>query len=311
MGLFDLLNRAVDWAADQIQTSTGEKDRRQYVERLKSLAHEFKEKVGAAIDQLNRAIDSFNENIRCLNELRSKKVRQNIAELFGFLNKFGNCKPAGDYTNEDQKLPTEFPQRNYDALTNYISDVDWSQDEVFINSFFLTPIGMKIKTRKQNLSMQEHIHEFQLQMDETLKELELQKFNTEQDIQICTLYVSNVEFISEFIKERIIPELELVEAFFQAEKIKNQVIADRQLEDVSFSYQINTLKGTPYEKHYQFVKNVLMFYVLSCKIYDTPVLSNLLNARTTQEDVVQLKAEKQMLTSQADMVSNSMYVRRG
>lgn len=184
MGLFDLFNRAVDWAADQIQTSTGEKDRRQYVERLKSLAHEFKEKVGAAIDQLNRAIDSFNENIRCLNELRSKKVRQNIAELFGFLKKFGNCKPAGDYINEDQKLPTEFPQRNYDALTNYISDVDWSQDEVFINSFFLTPIGMKIKTRKQNLSMQEHIHEFQLQMDETLKELELQKFNTEQDIQI-------------------------------------------------------------------------------------------------------------------------------
>lgn len=311
MGMFDLFGRAVDWAADQIQSTTGEKERRQHVDRLKSLAHEFKEKVETAVDQLNRIVDSFNEKIRILNDVRSKKVEQNIEALFTFLKKFGNCKPAGDYVGEKQKLPREFPQRDYDKITNYISDVDWSQNEVFFNSFILTPIGMGIKTQKQNISMQELINELQLQMDATLKNLEQQRFDTEQDTKICEIYVSNVEFISQFIQKKIIPELELVEAFFQAEMIKNQVICNQPVENLRFMYHVDMIKGTAYDRHYQFVKNVLMFYVVSCKIYNTPVLSNLLNARTTHDDIVQLENEKQMLTTQADLVSGAMYVKRG
>lgn len=311
MGLFDLFSRAVDWAADQIQTSTGEKDRRQFVDQLKSLASEFKERVSAAVQELNQVISSFNQQIQKLNSLRLSKVKSNIDELFRFLSQFGNCKPAEKYADEEEMLIAEFPQRDYDNITNYIVDVDWSKDEVFLNSFFLTPIGVKIKTRGQNLSMQEHLHEFRLQLDETLRELEVRQFQTEQDLKICGLYISNVEFISEFISRRILPELELVEAFFQAEKVKDQVISGQDLGLISFSYQITVIKDTIYDRHYQFVKNALMFYVLSCKIYHTPVLTNLLRAATSGEDITRLEEEKRMLLGQAELVSQAMAVKRG
>ena len=77
------------------------------------------------------------------------------------------------------------------------------------------------------------------------------------EIKICNLYTENVEFISNFISTNIIPELQLVEAFFQAEKIKNEVIAGYiPDEKITFNYSMNSIENTDYSRHYQFVKNV-------------------------------------------------------
>ena len=311
MGIRDFFNRAIDWAAEQVQASTGEAERREKVRQLKRLAEDFKEKVTEAISKLNAAIQLFNQAISELNRIRSKKVKDNIGHLYAFLKKFGSCKPAGAYADEDEKLPAEFPQQKLDSIENYIAGVDWSQEDVFMDTFFLSPLGMTLKTRKQNLSMLEQIHALELQTEATLRELRGRENVTEQERKICSLYTDNIRFISTFITDHILPELELIEAFFQAEELKNEIICGNPLENLSFTFYIQALENTPYHRHYQFVKNAFAFYVLSCRIYNTPVLTNLLQNRTTENDISQLEDEKAALVYQSTAVSETAMVPRG
>ena len=110
--------------------------------------------------------------------------------------------------------------------------------------------------------------------------------------------------MSEIIRKIIIPELRIIDAFFQVEKIKNMVLCDKELVDIEFEYSIVGLVGTKYERHYQFIKNAFAFYIMACKIYDTPVLSRLLQHNTAVEDKEILKMEKRALEIQAGKVQS-------
>lgn len=301
----------VDMAAERVQTATGEKARRQYMQSLKDMAETFKNKVTAAIDTLNQKINAFNNRITTLNQLRKNEISGKIDLLASFLRKFGNCKPCGAYADEAEKLPPEFPQRELDARENYIKDNDWSKESVFLNTFMLSFVGMKRKTQKQNLALQEEIHDFELYIRQTLDDFVLREQQTDQDIEICDMYLSNISTISHYIETTIIPELELVEAFFQATKIKDEILCDHVLNKPQFSYQLSSIIGTPYEKHYRFVKNTFLFYVISCKVYDTPVLTNLLHSNTSQADKDRLNQEKDALNESAKAVQEEMAADRG
>ena len=301
----------IDWLADKVQTSTGEKERRELVQTIKNLAEEFKQKVSEAIDQLNEKIGNFNHILTKLNEFRSKHVKENIEQLHTFLSKYGRCKPYSAYVPETDKPPAEFPMRQMVQIEDYVSEIDWSKDDVFRDTFWLSPLGMKFKTRNQNLSMHERIGELKLQIEQTVREIDAQTFTTGLEEEICNLYLKNVRMISKVITTKIIPEIELIDAFFQAEAIKDSVISESQLKEIRFHYNICTLIGTPYEQHYQFIKNALMFYVISCKIYDTPVLTHLLSHTISIDDKQQIETEHKLLLQQARTVSNSMIVMRG
>ena len=301
----------IDWLADKVQTSTGEKERRELVQTIKNLAEEFKQKVSEAIDQLNEKIGNFNHILTKLNEFRSKHVKENIEQLHTFLSKYGRCKPYSAYVPETDKPPAEFPMRQMVQIEDYISEIDWSKDDVLRDTFWLSPLGMKLKTRNQNLSMHERIGELKLQIEQTVREIDAQTFTAGLEEEICNLYLKNVRMISKVITTKIIPEIELIDAFFQAEAIKDSVISESQLKEIRFHYNICTLIGTPYEQHYQFIKNALMFYVISCKIYDTPVLTHLLSHTISIDDKQQIETEHKLLLQQARTVSNSMIVMRG
>ena len=83
------------------------------------------------------------------------------------------------------------------------------------------------------------------------------------------------------------------------------------MENLSFTFYIQALENTPYHRHYQFVKNAFAFYVLSCRIYNTSVLTNLLQNRTTENDISQLEDEKAALVYQSTAVSETAMVPRG
>lgn len=301
----------IDWLADKVQASTGEKERRELVQTIKNLAKEFKEKVSEAIAHLNEKLRNFNQALTKLNDFRRKHIKDNIEQLNAFLSKYGRCKPYCAYIPEDEKLPVEFPMRQMVQIEDYISEIDWSKEDVFRDTFWLSPLGMKFKTRNQNLSMHERIGELKLQIEQTVNEIDSQTFTAGLEEEICNLYLKNVRMISKIITTKIIPEIELVDAFFQAEVIKDSVISEAQLKNIKFYYNICALIGTPYERHYQFIKNALMFYVISCKIYDTPVLTHLLSHTTSISDKQQIETEYNLLLQQAQAVSNSMIVMRG
>lgn len=286
------------WLADKVQSETGEKERRENVSRIKVLVAEFKDKVSESIGKLNIAIEQFNLWIRNLNMVRNKKISENIRELNTSLCHYGNCKSADAFIKEEEKVKCTFPEETYSELKDYIGEIDWSNDEVFWNTFLMTPIGMKYKTRAQNVNLRMAANNLEIYISNTLKEIEEKKFSTEFETALCQSYVENVTFISKIISDTIIPELKIVDAFFQAEKIKNMILCDKELSNIDFEYNIMSLVGTKYEKHYRFIKNAYAFYIMACKIYDTPVLTRLLNHKSTKGDKEILKTEHELLNTQ-------------
>ena len=307
MGLFDDI---LDWAADKVQTVTGEKERRRLVSEFKDVYDEFKTDVEIKISDINRIISVFNRNIRKINNVRKNDVEKNIVLLSNFLGKFGKVKSIGEYYMEKESNMLVLPEHKFEMKESYINEIDWSKDDVFQDTFFLTPIGMTIKTKEQNLSINEKLNQLRLEAEETLNQLKIKEYAAEQDRVIANLYIDCIEIITNYIKEVIIPELKVVESFFQVLKIKNEVISGNSLQEIKFSNDIELLRDTQYEKHFLFVKNAFMFYVISCKIYNTPVLTRLLNNKTEKQDIDLLEKDKKLLLEHKKVVGgNLMFVR--
>lgn len=300
----------IDWAADKVQTATGEKERREWVQRYKNTYFEFKNSVEIKVKEINEKIEDFNLLIQRINLFRKQKIEKNIIHLGRFLGKFGNVKPIGSYTEEKESFEISLPEKQFETKEQYISEIDWSKDEVFLNTFFCSPIGMAIKTKSQNLSIQEQFRAFELEAEETLKQFELKKIKVVQDKKIADIYIYCVGYITEYIKKVIIPELDVVEAFLQSLSLKNEVIAEQSLSNIKFTNNIRLLKGTQYERHFMFVKNAFMFYVISCKIYTTPILTKLIKGNIQLEDVKGMEENRVVLCKQKENVDKYIMFNR-
>ena len=292
------VNNVLDWASDKVQSFTGEKERREYVDEIKTTYDGFKEQITENVESVNDSIRELNVSIKELNEFRLRNISQNIECLGDFLSHFGNVKAIGSYVEEESACCLEIPEHRFLCIEDYITEIDWSKEEVFVNGFFLGPLGMKKKTQAQNLSMQEQLNSLKLEAEQTIIVLKNLKFDAEQDIKIAELYIYCVERIIIYIEHVIVPELDVIEAFFQALALKNRVIVDSSIEDITFKNNIELLKDTQYQGHYMFIKNAYMFYIIACKIYNTPVLSKLLKGDSTGEDFDEITREKQLLENQ-------------
>ena len=307
MGLF---TDVLDWASDKVQTITGEKERRERVAEIKSTYDDFKVQVNNSVNSVNSSIEVLNDSIKELNDFRASNVSKNIEFLGDFLGHFGNVKMMGEYVEEECACYIAVPEHRFVSIEDYIQDIDWSKEDVFINSFFLSPLGMKKKTQAQNLSMQEQLNFLKLEAEQTILELKNLKFAAEQDKKIAELYIYCVERIISYIEKVIIPEMDVVEAFFQVLIIKNKVIADNSLDNIEFKNNINLIRDTQFKEHYQFIRNSFMFYVIACKIYNTPVLTNLLKGITSESDLQEMNKERDVLETQMNNVNHYLIFKR-
>lgn len=288
-----------------VQDATGETKRRELVQKIKDLAFEFKEKVSQAIEKVNWKIKLFNAQIAKLNAVRKEGTKENIDALEVSLSKYGKCKTCDSFAKESDKRTIDFPQNDYEKIDKYLKGIDLTSDEVFWNTFLLTPIGMKLSNRKNNLAMTEAANELTIKIDNTVRELNNKEFIVGIETKICEKYIENVSFIYKTITKRIVPELRLIDAFLEAEQIKNTVVSGNDVSNAKFYYGVSCLIGTPYERHYQFIKNAYMFYIVSCAIYETPILTNLLNHKTKEQDLENIKKEHEVLETQAMRMNQS------
>lgn len=275
MGEKKMFNKLLDWASNKVQKFTGETERRQLVQQFKDTYENFRYIISEIIDRINLVIGEFNAKIEELNEYRNTKVKNNIKYLGIFLGQFGNLKKVGDFALEEKQVQVELPQKQFEIVEDYISDIDWSKGDVFSKTFFKGVIGVRFETRKLNAETTSKLHEFELAGNRAIELAELNYEYIKQDIEILGLYQDSVKAISDTIEEKIIPEMQLVQAFLQCDQIKNQILANNDI-SVKEENDISLLAGTKYNKHYEFIKNTFMFFVISSKIYNTPVLTNLL-----------------------------------
>lgn len=298
--------RIIDWASNKVQKFTGEKERRDLVAQFKQVYEDFKYKVSQLVENINIKIRKFNNLIAQLNVFRKATVKKDIVNLKRFLGVFGNVKENGMLAEEIMKDNLVLSEKEFELIENYIEDIDWDKEDVFVNSFLLGPIGMRIKTRKQNMSIREHLGEFNMEVTHTINQLNMKDTAIAMDCEIAEIYFFCIKEISDYINSVILPELEIVEALLQSITLKNEVLAGNNLEKITFRTDLRMLKGTIYEKHYMFIRNVFMFYIISCKIYDTPVLSNLLNNTISEIDYNEINGQKKLLLNQEVNINKSL-----
>ncbi len=216
----------------------------------------------------------------------------------------------GEYAPEKECPPMIIKEHNFEVIENYISEIDWTKDDVFNNTLFLTPLGATLKTKKQNILLNESLVQLKFVAEATLKEMKVRQLNLEQEQKIANIYFDCVEYIISVINTKIIPEMELVEDFFAAVAITDLVVASTNNHVLSSNTDIKLLQNTKYHKHYVFLKNTFMFYIMSCKIYNTPVLTHLLNGCIDDSDEYSLSNQKELLLDCGAKISSALMIER-
>ena len=305
-----------DGLSDCVKSITGEKERREYVDKINALGEVFSEELIERQKEINSAILSYNNQVKKLNQLRNGEVKKSIESLYMFLKKYGNCKMDKEYAEERMQREVIIPEQELQNLNLIENRFDWDRNQVF-GETLVAPIGIRRKTHNMNVQLKKTESELLVKIDNELTEIdqEIQMVRLENDI--CRQYQENIELINKTINYTIEPELKLTDAFFKAESIKNAVISGNIL--VEYNYDIMAIKNTIYNIHFNFIKNVFSFYIFACRVFNTPVLTKLLynnmdvgvnKTRVSEQDMHILKKENKGLTEQIDNIKKSTMIER-
>lgn len=300
----------INWAARKVQNFTGETDRKQIVAQTKLEYVKSRKEIEYIVQELNYTIEKFNIKIVELNNYREKRIKNDVEKLGSFLSTFGNIKDISEYSEEKEKSFFNIPERAFEKVENYIADIDWSSDEIFLRTFFQGGAFASIFTRGQNLKMREILAKFKADMmgekDKLNNKIEMIE---KVDMRICDLYIEIIEKISDYIKLKIIPQIEVIQSFLECESVKNVYIADtkaKTIENVEYETDIKLYDNTIYQKHFNFIRNAFWFYILSANIYSSPVLTKLLkNKRLTKDDIKELEGQKLLCQKQMKFLENN------
>ena len=300
----------INWAARKVQNFTGETDRKQIVAQTKLEYVKSRKEIEYIVQELNYTIEKFNIKIVELNNYREKRIKNDVEKLGSFLSTFGNIKDISEYSEEKEKSFFNIPERAFEEVENYIADIDWSSDEVFLRTFFQGGAFASIFTRGQNLKMLERLEEFKNSVINMKDKLNNKiKMIEKVDMRVCDLYIELIKAICYYIEFQIVPQIEVIQSFLECESVKNVYIADtkaKTIENVEYETDIKLYDNTIYQKHYNFVRNSFWFYILSATIYSSPVLTKLLeNKNITDADIEKLEGQKLLCKEQIILLESN------
>ena len=303
MGIINLVAR-------KVQNFTGETDRKQIVAQTKLEYVKSRKEIEYIVQELNYTIEKFNIKIVELNNYREKRIKNDVEKLGSFLSTFGNIKDMSEYSEEKEKSFFNIPERAFEEVENYIADIDWSSDEVFLRTFFQGGAFASIFTRGQNLKMLERLEEFKNSVINMKDKLNNKiKMIEKVDMRVCDLYIELIKAICYYIEFQIVPQIEVIQSFLECESVKNVYIADTKakiIENVEYETDIKLYDNTIYQKHYNCVRNSFWFYILSATIYSSPVLTKLLeNKNITDADIEKLEGQKLLCKEQIILLESN------
>ena len=302
----------IDWVED----FTGKTERDRILHEMNNLQNDVKKTLETGIKEINKQIEELNININKLNLFRENSIKNNLIFLDKFLQKFGFVDKNIFFREENN---WSYSKKNI-ALINDIEeyknkyDLDGSLE--LLKAAF-GAIYLHFKRQKENVRLNAELGRMRHEYEKLKNDLKYQKQFYKENNEIALLYMICLNEIHLTIVNIILPEFETVEAFCQVLELKNKVINDEDLENIVFKNRILALQGTDYDKHYRFIKNAYTFYVISLKIYNTPILSNLFNSKfsksnfsETENELKYLEERKNILLKQKDNLIENLIMER-
>ena len=299
-----------------VEDFTGKTERDRILHEMNNLQNDVKKTLETGIKEINKQIEELNININKLNLFRENSIKNNLIFLDKFLQKFGFVDKNIFFREENN---WSYSKKNI-ALINDIEeyknkyDLDGSLE--LLKAAF-GAIYLHFKRQKENVRLNAELGRMRHEYEKLKNDLKYQKQFYKENNEIALLYMICLNEIHLTIVNIILPEFETVEAFCQVLELKNKVINDEDLENIVFKNRILALQGTDYDKHYRFIKNAYAFYVISLKIYNTPILSNLFNSKfsksnfsETENELKYLEERKNILLKQKDNLVENLIMER-
>ena len=260
---------------------------------------EYTKKFDVANISADKACHKYNDQVNAINGSRQNLYIE-ICRLYEFLKRFGNVGISitpFEYVTEDSKFVT---QKNAVGSLNYYNNDKYTSNFVKTTAITTTAIfvptmlpailiGNTLKKRSESKKalqkMKNNYDEMKISWDNDLikKNQEVQFYNCATEI--ANLYRAIIEIVRMTINKTIIPELTGIDAFLVADAIKNCIISDMDPGEADI-LSIDSYKGTAYDMHYIFVKNVFDYYTMIVKFFTEPILTNIVadNKVTIEEE---------------------------
>ena len=302
----------IDWVED----FTGKTERDRILHEMNNLQNDVKKTLETGIKEINKQIEELNININKLNLFRENSIKNNLIFLDKFLQKFGFVDKNIFFREENN---WSYSKKNISLINDieeYKNKYDLDGSLELLKAAF-GAIYLHFKRQKENVRLNAELGRMRHEYEKLKNDLKYQKQFYKENNEIALLYMICLNEIHLTIVNIILPEFETVEAFCQVLELKNKVINDEDLENIVFKNRILALQGTDYDKHYRFIKNAYAFYVISLKIYNTPILSNLFNSKfsksnfsETENELKYLEERKNILLKQKDNLIENLIMER-
>ncbi len=297
-----------------IDKFTGKAERNALINKIEEVKGEYNFILNNGITNLNSNIAILNNQIDILNDFRINHVKNDIYNLKKFLEKFGILDASNNYLGESKFTEVTFPQQIIYSIDDYIDKYDLRETSDWWKLALggaVTGVVLRYFRNKENKKIYSELENLKIKLEGIKSTIRNQEYLLNQNIEIAKIYITTIKEMSETISNLILPEFELVEAFCQANELKNYVLVDKKIENVVFKNSIIAYRGTKYEKHYNFIKNTFLFYIMSNRIYNTPILSRLFNNfqnSDASEDIIELKAETNKLMEQKRLIQSNLMI---
>lgn len=299
-----------------VEDFTGKTERDRILHEMNNLQNDVKKTLETGIKEINKQIEELNININKLNLFRENSIKNNLIFLDKFLQKFGFVDKNIFFREENNWSYSKKNIALINDIEEYKNKYDLDGNLELLKAAF-GAIYLHFKRQKENVRLNAELGRMRHEYEKLKNDLKYQKQFYKENNEIALLYMICLNEIHLTIVNIILPEFETVEAFCQVLELKNKVINDEDLENIVFKNRILALQGTDYDKHYRFIKNAYAFYVISLKIYNTPILSNLFNSKfsksnfsETENELKYLEERKNILLKQKDNLIENLIMER-
>lgn len=271
--------------------------------RLRQECDEQYDDYQARVSKLNSEYislrDKYNGEISIINNERIS-MREEIRKLYDFLHliggKMGNRITVFDFTMELPAIHEELPM------------IPKPEKPILENIHILRDQFLSLPINQKN---QKKLREFELKLSNCEVEYtndcdkRIQKNKSIEDaVEIAQIYRNTVIMVRDTIRDKIIPEMDLIRAFLYADAIRQQVLEGGNPQEAQPA-SIEEYEGTAQDIHFQFVKNTFDFYRISTQFFKEKILTNILeNKGITDEEkeafqtkIEEIQRSKELLES--------------
>lgn len=239
--------------------------------------------------------DKYNGEIAIINSSRAG-MRDEIYQLYKFLNAIGGSLgekiTVFDFNSEAPAIYDDTP------FVQKVGEPVLEEKHALIDPLVKT-ISIGKNNKKKIINFEVDVDGKNNEYTKDLADRKNKKSFVEDALKIAEIYRNIVMIVRDAIKNKILPEMGLIQAFLYADAIRERILDDVNTSNVH-PYSIEEYRNTTQDVHYQFVRNAFDFYNISTNFFKRTILTDIIADKIVTED------EKIEFNKQIEEIKNSV-----